>query len=281
MRRRLATALTATSLLVLGACGSGGSVDAPVDGFDPAQMLAAAAETADEQGTAKIWAQVNTTFNGQSISIVMEGEQDLRRGAIRIRMDLGDFAAQAGAPGMDGTMEMLMVPPMMYMDGSAFGLDGWVSVNMDDALGDLGLDLSQLTAGGAQDFSSYFDLLKGTSDDLEELGREDVRGVSTTHLRATISMQKAYAELDAETRAAIEELVEQQGMPSTYPMEIWIDDDGLPRRLAFEMSQLNPVTNEQMAISTTMEFYDFGAEVDLTPPAEHTDLAELMGQSGA
>lgn len=281
MRRRLrSAAFLTTAALGLTAC-AGGSTGV-VDGFDAKSMLAAASSRADAAGTARVHAVMEMTVDGQDFTMEFDGEQDLRSGAVRMRMDLADAMSQAGPipDGMDTTMETLMVPPRMYMRGafsSMLGTDGWILIDMSRALG---VDMSAFTgAAQPQDFSSYLDSLQGASDDVEVLGREDIRGVSTTRIRATIDPKKALDALEGDDRQAFEDLLASQPLPDSYPMQVWIDDDGLPRQIEMAVTMDQDGTSIDMRM--TMEFYDFGADLDLDEPTDFVDmtdeLAPMMG----
>ena len=91
--------------------------------------------------------------------------------------------------------------------------------------------------------SETLEYLRSVGDDVTEVGTERVRGVDTTHYRATVRLTElgASPELDR------------------YPVEVWLDEDGRTRR--YRSGTLG--TDEVLV----WEFFDFGVEVDLSPPA--------------
>ena len=125
--------------------------------------------------------------------------------------------------------------------------------------------------------------LLGASGDVERVGRELVRGVRTTHYRATIDLRRypqlAPAAERAAARWAIEQIIEETGA-STVPVDVWIGPDRLVRRLTQKLTLTahgGPSATEQ-----TFELYDFGAKVAIPLPgadevADVTDLAVAGG----
>ena len=60
------------------------------------------------------------------------------------------------------------------------------------------------------------------------MGKEDVRGVETTHYKGTIDLEEAVANAPAEQREQLERLLEQSSV-TDLPAEAWIDGDGYLR----------------------------------------------------
>ena len=66
-------------------------------------------------------------------------------------------------------------------------------------------------------------------------------------------------------------------MGSSFPMDVWIDDDGLPRR--FTMDLTIPGTG---SVSMRMDFSDYGRAVDVSaPPASETMSMQELQSLGA
>jgi hypothetical protein len=104
------------------------------------------------------------------------------------------------------------------------------------------------------DPAQALDILKSAVD-FEEAGRADVRGVPTTHYRGTIG---------DDTNGIT---------PAGSIVEAWIDEQGYPRKMSF-------VDGEATA---TIEFYDFGTDVNIEPPSPDETATEAdlgKGDSG-
>jgi hypothetical protein len=149
----------------------------------------------------------------------------------------------------------------------------------------LGIDPAQLGQLGSNDPRQMIDQIRAVSGDVEKLGSEKVRGVDTTKYRANVDIRRYPDRLPPEqreqARVAVEKLVEQTGN-DTYPMTLWIGDDELVRRVQIEYDFEVPGQEKKAEFSMTMEFFDFGAPVDVSPPPakDVQDLGELAASLG-
>lgn len=78
--------------------------------------------------------------------------------------------------------------------------------------------------GGASGPASFLDTLQGAADNVEDLGTEQIDGVDTHHYRAQIDPSRAKA----------------RGVPSqfgdqNYPEDVWVDGNGVVRRVQYEI----------------------------------------------
>jgi hypothetical protein len=167
----------------------------------------------------------------------------------------------------------------------------WVWVDLDAVYE------PQYGGGPAQGVASpnptrQFEYLRGVSDSVEKVGEERVRGVPTTRYRAVTDLREEAAGQDAEVRQANEELVKRLGA-SKLPVEVWIDEKNRVRRYALDVSvsmsegdtsQDASREDDELRAQMVIEYYDFGAPVDVQapPPAQTTDGTELFaGQQPA
>ena len=139
-----------------------------------------------------------------------------------------------------------------------------------------------LNQGGSQDPTQVLAYLKAASGDVTRVGSETVRGVATTHYKATIDFRKVPDSAPADQRAAvrrsIEQLIELSGA-STAPIEVWIGKDGLARRIV--TTSTTGTEAQRIKLRQRVELYDFGTKVDVAiPPASAvTDFGDLTGFS--
>jgi hypothetical protein len=96
------------------------------------------------------------------------------------------------------------------------------------------------------------------SEEEEELGEEEIRGTNTTHYRARVDIEKLVKQLPAADRPDGD--VSQLWGEKLVPVEIWIDDESRLRRITIEQ------TDDDASMSTTVELFDYGVEVDVEPP---------------
>lgn len=280
--RSLVALLTAlVALPVLSACGT-------EDTLSPG-AVARAADATVAKGGAKIAMELNATLPGAG-KLTMSGD-----GAVDSRTQRGHLTLKASeAPAAIGkdklTQEIVFDQLVIYVRGQALAtvLDKgkrWIKIDVVKAGKEAGLDLSSLTQTG-QDPSQSLRLLKAVSDDIETLGEEDVRGVKTTHYKATIDLEKYPDTVPAKDRAAaratIRTLTKATG-ESKSRVEFWLDDDKLVRRYVQSLNV--KAGGAKNAVRQKIEFYDYGAKVDVSiPPADEVqDLTDLAaaGLSGS
>jgi hypothetical protein len=127
------------------------------------------------------------------------------------------------------------------------------------------------------DPSLYLAYLKAASGEVDEVGTEDFDGTQVTHYLATIDLERALEEAPASQTGTIQALIDAG--TSSLPVDVWIDDDGLVRRLFVEFA----AGDQPGTGSVALELSDFGTDVVVEPPPSDqvTDVAELQGEVGA
>ena len=283
MRRLVLLAVLAA--LALAACGGGGGSTAPtltsaettatVSGSDASSLIAQAGQKTRAAGGARVSFTLEMT--GGQANGTMSGEGVFDRHGGRMTMNLGGLAG--GALG-SGKAEVVFRDLVYYVKLPAAAMAQlptgkmWLKFDLGALSEQAGLDLEQLTQLNQSDPSQALQLLSG-AEDFEEVGEGEVRGVGTTHYRGTVDMSKVAETAPEDVQDDIRKIIEQTG-DRTVPMDIWVDGDGLARRLRW---------TQHLPQGTTMtmneELYDFGAEVDATtPPADEVlDLTALLGNS--
>ncbi len=239
------------------------------------------------EGSSRFEGTISVDADGSTKQITFSGAFDYESGDGKFSMDLGSLGA-SGAPGApSGAIEYLMVDGTVYMSADLFGslsssplLDGkkWLSIDPKDA----GVPGSSATGQVDQtNPESTVDALRGVSGDVQDLGKESVRGVQTTHYRALVDLQKAIAKAPKAQRDKVAENLSKLGT-ADVPMDIWIDGKGLPRKMTMAFDGGAGSTLAGASVSETFEFFDFGANVDVeAPPAsEVLDMSELLGRIG-
>jgi hypothetical protein len=275
MRR---VALLLAALLVLPGCGGGDSVAA-----DP---VAEAATKTTEAGSSRIEFTMAMEAEGRSFTMRGDGVFDYTSPRGRMTLDLGDLSEVAGGALGNGRLELVLDGSAYYMKfPEAMQLVGkrWLKIDLEE-VGDLtGADLGALQQAN-QNPAQLMQFLRGASDDIEELGKEEVRGVETTHYRATVDLDEAGEqgaeigefsdEMREQLQAEIERMRGQTGL-ETLPVDVWLDEDKLLRRMKMDLNFA--VEGDQVGMDMTMDFFDFGVDVDVAPPpADQTiDITEL------
>jgi hypothetical protein len=110
------------------------------------------------------------------------------------------------------------------------------------------------------------DALFGAGDDAVEIGPEAVRGVPATRWRVTVDLARA----DAALPAGVSVPSGPYRSLSRLPAEVWLDADGLARRIAVNSEPAAPADAQVWSI---VELWDYGVAVDITPPGPDEVLA--------
>lgn len=262
-RPRFLAALLAT-VLVAG-CG----------GPDATELLDGALETLEDAGTARFAMEVTSAGDGGA-TFRADGAQDLTDGSLRMTIDLGDDARGIETLELGGDV-FVRSPLFEVLTGDA---DQWVRIDLAAAGTDLGLDAEALLAGNTGP-AALLAQLEGATEEVEELDGEEVRGVATRRLRVMVSTTAALDRAPSAVREQLRAYAEATGLPDRYPMELWVGDDGLVRRIRTVLDQTTGEVGETQAGTTqqtTLELFDFGVSVDLRAPlsGDTTDLDELI-----
>ncbi|MFQ5427244.1 MAG: hypothetical protein ACE5EV_09195, partial [Gaiellales bacterium] len=259
--RHLAPALAATVALLLAACGgadatpadqavAGSEPVAAVTASDPAarSALAAAASGLGDIGSARIELEmtVDAPDAPSPVGITMSGRFDVEAG--RARLDLA-YSGLLEALGSEGVDAGAVIPDAIVLDDRVLYIrfpnirsvspDAKRWARMD--LAELG-ETQVLEAGTPEpaagaDPGQLLAMLEAIDAGVVAVGPETVRGVETTRYTATIDLARLGALVPAEQRIVFEAQLGQvraAGL-SEVPIDVWLDADGLVRRIRSEI----------------------------------------------
>jgi hypothetical protein len=272
MFRQLAPALL-IPLLVGSACATR-ATDEGVEvhtGGVGAQMLRGASDAVTDIGTFAFELTTRVEPPEHSFGVSASGAADARDGRVSMDLDLGSLLGQLADEPLrfivDGSTIYLRMPMLDQLTGTA----GWLSASPDD-LGQ-GTGLLDLGPGG-YDPSALLDALRGVAEDVREVGHEEVRGVPTAKYAATVSLAAAVQKTPAGRRERLRTQLEQIAADARMPVEVWVDRDGLPRRVTMSFGE---------AVTTTIELFDYGRPLVLDLPSadQTTPIGKVLGQLGA
>lgn len=268
-------------VLFLASCGTGEENPLTRADDSPLAAITLAADKTAGIGTARVAIDMTMTTS--------EGEmRSTGQGVFDIEARLGEMTMEVAGPGMPGGMTMDgvfdgMVIYMRYPPEIADQMPGgkpWIRMDLQAAGAEAGLDFNAMMQGASSDPTQSLHYLRGASGEVETVGEEDVRGTPTTHYKAVIDFDKVAAQSPPDARDAMEkniEVIKEWLGTDTAPFETWIDEEGYMRRMKMAFSyESGPAAGTDM--SMTMDMYDFGVEADIQvpPPSQVTDLAELM-----
>jgi hypothetical protein len=230
---------------------------------EPSVLADAAAKTA-EAGTARVATAVRVVELGGQQRFSGQGRFDFARRAGRMTLQLieGEAAGfgQATAVFVDTTV-YYQLPP-----GALAGGARWIQLELQNVADASGLDFGPLVQGSQADPTQYLLWLAALGQGVTKIGEEDVRGVPTSRYRAAVDLklleQQAPPGKEAEWAAYVQTLRDRLGL-EFIPVEVWIDEDGLVRRLNHEYG----FSTEGTTATVTTELFDFGIPVNVQAPS--------------
>ncbi len=285
-RRNVVTALVALLALVFAAgCGGGKGTKVAVVAT-PQGIVSAASRTADAK-TGRLAMTITTAAADKNVTISGDGAFDDVQHRYSLSMDLRPlFAAAPGGAGpfssmLDSPIEVVGTADTVFIHFPLFArLLGvsteWISVAAS----------STGSSSFAADPSAFLDFLRGAGGTVTEQGHENVRGVDTTHLHGTIRLRDALNAAPADQRDRLQHALGQLGqnadalLDQPMPVDVFIGDDGLVRRMTISFAAPAGTPGNSATATVTIEFFDFGADVSITPPPadQVTDATAKFGQ---
>ncbi|MGH2693559.1 MAG: hypothetical protein ACRDJJ_01970 [Actinomycetota bacterium] len=255
------------------------------------ETIAQAARDAAAQGTARISfrmsAQLGEQAGGGRILSEGEGEIDIASQSSHLSMTFTGEGGQADKVGdLMGEMEAIYRDTTIYMKWPFLTQlmpdpTPWIKVDLQVLGEQMGIDFAQLLQFSQNNPAQGLDYLRGI-DDVEEVGAGSIRGVETVHYSGVVDLERLSDDVPQSVRSQLEKISEISGI-ERVPADVWLDQRGLPRRVAyvFDYSPAEdaPPGTPSGRMTMQMEFYDYGADVGIVAPPEHrvTNFAELVG----
>jgi hypothetical protein len=269
------------------------------------EFVAAAAERSQAQ---PYRTEMRMSLAGADEVVVETGEQDGER--FHVRQDLG---AQFGGFGEllpadaelsletagDGSTLYLRMPFFAAIKELARGFavtpfgdltdelgDGWGRVEVDELAHLLPGLPDNTSATGAHVPGLFVDVIT-KAQDVEELGEDEIRGVAVTGLAAEVPFEDLFAAQGAGL-GGVDVMND-----ITVPIEVWVDRDGLVRRVSFgfhhdDLAQaLGPDGDAAVAggrsfpvdVDYALDLFDYGDEsIEIEFPTDAVDVTDAYLQ---
>ena len=150
----------------------------------------------------------------------------------------------------------------------------WIKLDLTKLGKSAGLDLSKLMAGSELQPADLLSILKADGAKIHKVGPATVDGVATTRYHVTIDTAKALQSKGL-TGPLLSNVAAQM---KTVSENVWIDKDGLVRRVAFAYS--SPLADAPR-LTMQMDISDYGAHVTIAaPPSSRVFDATQFAQQG-
>jgi hypothetical protein len=266
MVRRSRAVLAAVVIATAAAAGCGAGGD------DHAAAVIAAADATIASDTARVAVSVDVPAGESTQPVEASGKFDLTRRLGALQLDVGTLVP--GSTGDAAVVDLIVDKSVIYMRFPLLSdllpdVKEWLKLDVASLaeLGDLPVDISQLQQADPTQSIAW---LRGASSNVEEVGKDELRGDTVTHYWAELDLGKAAA-------AAGATLGDLKGK---VPVDVWIDEHDRMRKLQLDLADA-PGATEGATGALVLELYDFGVPVgDITAPAADavTDLAEVLGR---
>jgi len=286
--------VAAASAVVLAACGvsagsgqatvAGGPAPAKVEagsfqGRGAPQFLRRAARSTAEVATQKASIRVEADGSPITFALTAEGEFDNTRSRSHLTTAIED--AQGLGGGSDGTfsVELVIDGQTVYVKSTLLtkfaGQDKpWLKVDAEE----WNKSGSSFGGGGQNDPGAFLKFLEGAGDEVTTVGREDVRGVPTTHVRTTLDVAKVVAGASGAERRKLDDQLDGLGGTGEalrhIPADAWLDDDGYVRKVTLSFGAPGTGGGPAVTAKVVVELYDFNEPVDVKVP-DPADVAML------
>lgn len=251
-RTRLPAVLAAVAVAVLPGCTFGEDGE-PVASTSPtpnlgAQFRAAAVET-DAQDSARYTLTTSTKVNGTEVSFSGEGRYNWETDRGQTTYDVPVGKVDQRLLGGDLFLVLPQQPGVFFKLKTA--------------------DVASSPVGGMLDPSAQLHLLAAVKE-AEVVGEEEVRGEPTTHYRGSYDVARALRGAQGLQEPGLRSLLGVGAAAETASYDVFLDDEGLLRRLrqTVEVPPSAATGDQPLSVTTTLELYEFGIEVEVpAPPA--------------
>ena len=253
MLRRAAALL----LLILPLAACGGTSE--VTSLDP--VAQAADKTTNVAGA---HFQMNARIGDKNDTIAFSGPGEIADHGKQLHMHLNLPASVLGAGGKgNAQFELVSSDNTYYLRGGPFerlAPGKWVKVKSNDPSFNL----------GQNDPSQMLRYLRATAN-VDEVGKDTVRGVETTHYSAQLQLDKVAGRVSPDAARALKQATKTLGTKE-IPMDVWVDSDGLVRRVKMDW---HPHAG---SFVMSLDLFDFG-DVNVSVPAssDTVDLSNMLG----
>jgi hypothetical protein len=237
--------------------------------------VAQAAEATSHAGGAHLALSIQASSAALSVPFTISGHgffnYKTQEGALEL-----DMSGLPGAPGasLRGPVRTKEVykSSTIYVGSPLLaarlpGGASWIKLDLSSVGQAFGLNIGQLT-GGQSNPAQFLEYLRA-SGDVTVAGHELVRGVSSTHYRATLDLAKVAdalpAAIRAQLRQALAKLVAASGL-RRIPVDVWVDGQGLVRRMTLALTAL--MGGQQLHIRLNLELFGFGAAPPVVLPSD-------------
>jgi hypothetical protein len=270
--RKLTAVLSAFALAVtLGACGEQGGNEPANSNNSGGSQEAATNLAALAQQIGERTAETNTAHMTMVMDVAgqkIDAEADVEFASDDLAMSMN-----MTLPG-EGDMAMVLLDGIMYVQTPEPLEPGksWLKIDpngtdpMSKALGST-FDEMRKNADPRAAIDQLKDAGEITSQEEAELN-----GEQATHYTILVDFEKLVAQQDNPDAKKAAEMLEVK----EFPVELWVNEDGLPMRMTMDMPMSDPSSGESVEAKIEADYTNWGEPVEIAaPPADQ--IAEMPG----
>jgi hypothetical protein len=287
--------LLACVAAVAAGCGGSSSSSTPLE----LDSLVGVADRTTGADTGRFEMKLHMTAPGlpQEFEIGATGAFDRLVERTQMTLDMSSFVELLssfggnGAPDLgkpeDWKLDLVQDKSVVYLRLPEFlkskvpGGKSWVKGDMRTLAKTSGSLIGNTGFGGG-DPRDVVAFLKAVSGDVQAVGREDIRGVSASHYRATLDLQKLLdlaRSSSGQSLVDMDEMMKQAGVPS-IPVDVWVDDESLLRRMEMNFAMNGTGGDSGKAtFGLSLDVFDYGKPlfIELPPADDVADASTLQG----
>jgi hypothetical protein len=268
---RWASAAVALCAAVVVATGCGSSKEVV-----KLEAITQAANRTEEIGTARVSFKGSVTFNhdhAQRIEFKGRGVVDWTTGSSKVFAtykypnQIQEFIKeQFGGPAnaeliLDETDGIVLYMRFPFLEKHM--PKKWLKADLVEIGKAYGLDLERLKETKQTNPDTMLDYLKSAVG-VRKIGTDLVRREVTTHYSTIVDAETIVEQSRKSEQKAMRKYLRLMGI-QTYPVDIWVDRDGVVRKLSIEMEYKEP-DGEYVKMKVSEEYFDFGVPVEIKPP---------------
>ena len=268
----------AAAAAVTAGCGSSGTRSALQ--LDP---VSAAATKTQNAGPAHVRLSMVLRGHGKVVRLHANGAIDGTSSEMSFRIPAGAIPSAIQAKLSDGSMKEVALEQngdyVLYLRSGFLssqlpGGPQWIKLDITELGKSAGVDLSKMMSGSQVQPTDLLSMLEAEGANVHKLGPATIDGIATTRYHVSIDPAKAL-QSSGLTGPLLSRIAAHA---KTVSENVWIDGNGLVRRVAFGYSAPQADT-PRMAM--TMDISDYGTHVTIAaPPSSQVFDATQLAQQG-
>jgi hypothetical protein len=164
---------------------------------------------------------------------------------------------------LDGREGIVLYMRFPFLDGVLPHGKTWLKADIVRLGKRYGLDLDRLKETKQSDPGLMLDYVKSAVG-VRRVGADLVRREVTTHYSTVVKAETIVKQAPRDEQRAMRKFLRLYGI-KTYPVDMWVDRNGVVRKLAIELEYKQP-RGDYVKMELSEEYYDLGANVEIEPP---------------